>query len=84
MTRFVALGAFALAVGCSAPAENNPGLTSMTIKNGTVKGTYNPSGWTSQEIRKDINAGACAGRGVASYAEVAQPNGLISYTATCA
>jgi len=62
------------------PALKNPESFTAQTKDGLTTGTYNPAGWTSENIQKFLCDGDAKPTG---YAEKQLENGLIAFSARC-
>ena len=69
---------------CGDIANKNPNAFSSNVdRNGQITGTYNPAGWTSDEIQT-FSRSDCASGEIANYSETPQSNGLIAFVIDCA
>ncbi|WP_235225992.1 hypothetical protein [Octadecabacter dasysiphoniae] len=68
---------------CGDIANKNPQAFSSNVRDGQITGTYNPEGWTSDEIQT-FSRSNCASGTIASYSEAPQANGLIAFVIDCA
>ena len=75
----LALGVLA---SCGDVASQNEQAFSAYMKDGKLRGTYNPAGWTSEEVRESLASG-CPSGALSAYTETAQANGLIAFSGNC-
>ena len=68
---------------CGDIASDNPNAFSANVRDGQIIGTYNPAGWTSDEIQT-FSRNDCATGEIANYSETPQSNGLIAFVIDCA
>ena len=62
-------------------ARSNPNYFSADISAGRLTGQYNPSGFSTAEVR-DLLAANCTGGQLSGYGET-PVDGLVAFTATC-
>ena len=70
--------------GCSLPynPSENPNEFGFENDAGSMQGTYNPTGFSKNEVVEQLRS-ACAPPQLASYQEVVLSDGLMSFAATC-
>ncbi len=60
----------------------DPDFFTFRQTNGVLSGSYNPAGFTAEQVRLYLSAG-CSTRGVSDYAESATDNGMVAFGGTC-
>lgn len=83
----VKIGTIALLLGAcgsaSDIAKRNPDYFSARHKDGTISGTYNPAGFTTNFVQAQIKS-MCIDERLGTYGESDTSNGLVLFEATCA
>ncbi|MEP6019593.1 MAG: hypothetical protein ABJ251_14050 [Paracoccaceae bacterium] len=75
-----------LVTACSSASdisERNSDFVGVTLKEGVLSGTYNPSGFDARLIQNQIKS-ICVGEDLGAYGEQTNENGLVAFSARCA
>lgn len=82
MMRCMGIICLTICAACT-PVEEQRGSLVSGVKDGVVTGSYYPTHWDGESIRKNVGSKYCPSKKAKNYSETKEADGRITFTATC-
>jgi hypothetical protein len=82
MMKYMGLAFLMICFACT-PVEEQRGSLVSTVKDGVITGSYYPTHWDGESIRKNVGSNYCPSKKSKNYSETKEADGRITFTATC-